>query len=213
MKHLVQYTEDELVRLLQTDLSQKGHKIVPADFAIEFVKTSSGMSALVSGVLGTNVQELDTQEGVDEESDVRRVAWETVRVALNKEGRTIDDFVALVLDEVEELGLHMELDEDETAKQVRVYILMLLQKLEKEGVAEYVDLGDLWRKKARKGPKKLSKVTTLSAAAQILGGEGGVLDRSDALGEGVSEESPRVPTRRGKAGSRGGRGNGSPFQF
>jgi len=168
------------------------------------------MSALVSGVLGTNVQELDTQEGVDEESDVRRVAWETVRVALNKEGRTIDDFVALVLDELEELGLHMELDEDETAKQVRVYTIMLLQELEKQGVAEYVDLGDLWRKKTRKGPRKLPKVTTLSAAAQIMGGEGGVLDRSEALGEGVSEESPRTPTRRGKLA---GRGNGSPFQF
>lgn len=215
MKHLVQYTEKELNRLIREDLSAKGHKIIPSDVMIEFVTGSSGTSALVTGVL----LEESVQEPVPEEGDevVRMVAHDTVRVALSKKGLTVDGLVELVMEELEESDACQELDEDETVKKAHVYVLELLQKLEKEGVALYEDSKGLWCKRAkRKVPKKLS------TAAEILGGDGGVLDRSDALGEGVSEENPRAPKKRPGAsgpkrrkaqGARGRRGNGSPFTF
>lgn len=130
MKHLVQYTEEDLERLVRKDLTEKGYMATPSDHKIEFVKTSSGMSALVSGVHKPNVQESDDEEGEGE-------------------------------------------------------------------------------KEPQKAPRKLPKVTKLSAAAQVLEGDGGVMDRSAGLGEGVAEGvaegGPRVPYRR-----RSGRGRSKP---
>lgn len=225
MKKIVQYSQPDLIRLLSQDLVAQGREVDVHEFSVEFVTNANGeTSALITGVADEdeNVQESDADEGGAPEP-LRVVAHDTVRAALNKEGRTVDEFVALTLDELEELGHHMELDEDETAKRIRVYVLTLLPKLEKDGLAEYLDEGELWRKKKQK--KSVAKVTPLSTAAEIMGGDGGVMDRSDALSEGASEGRPRpAPVRRKKSRSRGGGsrgggnrgggfGSGTPFSF
>jgi hypothetical protein len=236
MKELVQYSEAELVELLKQDLSANGHKVIPRDFTIEFVTNAVGeTSALITGVVGTvthNVQEdeadeVDGADGADEgtpparraSGNFRELVYDTIAVTLTKKGHTVDELIDLVGQEVEEQG--RELTEDETSS-LRVATIKSLQHLEKQGRAEYVDEGELWRTKKSKKPKTIPRVTTLSTAADILGGAGGVLDRGDALSEGASEGRPRqgvtrrkkAPKRRGGGGKGpAGFGSGTPFSF
>lgn len=220
MKQLVQYTEAELKALVATDLAKKGYT-VPTPFDVEFVKTSSGMSALISGVV-ENVQESSTQGGGSDDVDdlglparVKTIAHDTVAVSLNKKGQTVNDLFEAVLDELDEESLFEEEPEGAERARIRAYTVQALEELEKKGLAEYDTDNDLWRK--AKKPKTLPKVTKLSTAAEVLEGVGGVMDRGTGLGQGVSEERPRAPKKRSRrrkvGGGRGGRGGGTPFTF
>jgi hypothetical protein len=238
MKKIVQYSQPDLIRLLSQDLVAKGTKVELHDFSVEFVTNADGeTSALISGVEDENVQEPETDEGEpDERSRLLRVGsrdalrqevYDIVAVTLTKKGHTVDELVELVCKELSE---EHDVDTATLGSNIRVALIKSLQHLEKQGRAEYVDDGELelWRKKSKK-QKPIPKVTTLSTAADILGGKGGVMDRSDALSEGASEGQPRqgtprrkkAPRRRsgsrngGDGGGRGGPGPGSgkPFTF
>lgn len=59
MKHVVQFTQDDLIELIKEKLSEEGRKVIPREFTIEFVSSSSGTSALITGV----VQEVEKAPG------------------------------------------------------------------------------------------------------------------------------------------------------
>ena len=230
MNKLVQYREAELVELLRQDLTAKGLK-VGTNFNIEFVTNTQGETlALVTGVDDeADVQEskpavvrvvdgedLDVDD-LPEQPDLRQLAYSTMKASLTSKGHTVDELNELVLEELKEKGLPTD---TETEREVRVGVIKSLQHLQKQKKAEYVDDGELelWRKP--KGAKKIPRVTKLSTAAQIVEGNGGVMDRGDALSEGASEGRPRQGARRKKTPRRGrggggsrGPGNGTPFSF
>lgn len=230
MNKLAQYREAELVELLKQDLTAKGFK-VGADFNIEFVTNTQGETlALVTGVVdGENVKEAtvvrvvpesgeepDEVDALPEQPNLRQLVFDKVSETLTSKGHTVDELIELVVEEIEEIGLSVD---DETRRDIRVGTIKSLQHLKKQGHAVF-ELDDRWRKP--KGAKKIPRATKLSTAAQIMEGDGGVLDRGDALSEGASEGQPRQGARRKKASRRGrggggtgnrGPGNGTPFSF
>jgi hypothetical protein len=234
MKKIVQYSEAELVRLLTKDLAATGHNVNIREFGVEFVTNAHGeTSALITGIdpheEKENVQEPETDEGPAPRrkaaSTLREQVYDIVTVTLSKEGQTVDELVELVTEELSEEGKMPLASDHDAAHSIRVAILKSLQHLEKQGRSEYVDDGELelWRKKKSK-KKSEPKVVPLNTAADILGGDGGVMDRSDALSEGASEGRPRqgatrrkkAPKRRGGGGGGrgpGGFGSGTPFTF
>lgn len=51
MKDVVQFTQDDLEELIKEKLSEEGRKVIPKELTIEFVSSSSGTSALITGVV------------------------------------------------------------------------------------------------------------------------------------------------------------------
>jgi hypothetical protein len=68
---------------------------------------------------------------------------------------------------------------------VNSIVITALQEWAEEGKLVYVEEIDSWHK------KRAPRSTAAQAAADVLGGDGGVMDRGDALGAGVASDRRR----------------------
>ena len=205
MNKVVQFTEEELEQMLLDELTKgskfravKGEKV-----SIEFVMSSKGVSALVKGIEPrTNVQESLPVKAPDLRGPtaLEIVVHDTIRVLMDDgKARNLDTFVEAICLEIEEQGRDPK---DFGNPRYRGAIIKaaedFLAELVESGAAEFNKKKRMWRKTKKKAPKPVTEGNT---AAAILGGDGGVLGRGEALGQGSSPSRPGVLPRRRRGGS------------
>lgn len=189
MKNVVQLSHEDLLEMIILKLTGEGLALLENDFAVEFVTSADGStSALITGA----VPEKDIvrePEDEPEKPDLRAATRKALKNALGNVPLLQARLMEIVLDTLPRWSdlTKKELKRKDIQGQVNAHIITALQEWEKKGHVQYVEEIDSWRKV----PKKTKKQTPAQAAMDILGGSGGVLDRSDALGQGVASDKRR----------------------
>jgi len=191
MKNVAQITQDELIQLIAEKLGADGFKVIPKDYAVQFVTSADGKtSALVSGL----VKESDfssqllpattpaEEEALEAQEGLERSTRAALQVALTFKPQTQEKLVKGVLETlVQQTGVPTAEPPMQRKRQVNALVILALQAWAEEGKVVYVEEIDSWHK------VRASKSTAAQAAADILGGTGGAMGRGDALGAGISD--------------------------
>ena len=195
MKSVAQITQAELIKLIAEKLSADGIKVIPTDYPVQLVTSAAGeTSALITGI----VKDPEIPVATPEESSVvgpssqelpaelERSIRIALQVMLTFKPRSQEKLVKSVLEVLarEEDAEDQEAFIDFLRAPVKTHVVTALQEWTEEGKLVYVDEIDAWHKKRASRAKK--KQTPAQAAADALGGSGGVMNRGDALGAGVS---------------------------
>jgi hypothetical protein len=177
MNHVAQITQQELEELIAQKLSADGFKVTPLNYTIEFVTSADGKtSALVSGVV-KDVELENVQEPVP--PNLERSTRVALQVALTFKPQTQLRLQEKVLESLERDGMKV------APNAINGIVITALQEWAQGGKVVYVDEIDAWHK------ERAPKSTAAQAAADVLGGSGGVMDRSDGLGAAVASDKRR----------------------